>query len=80
MVHRFNMATLHAVYRKVATAHGYYVTPGNVAGIHRGAPGVNIGGENRGDGESWMVGGREGEGTASGGEGRGGGGGALYTR
>lgn len=25
---------------------------------------MNIGGENRGDGESWMVGGREGEGTA----------------
>lgn len=41
MVHRFELATLHVVRRTLATAHGYYVTPGNVAGIHRGAPGVN---------------------------------------
>lgn len=68
MVHRFKMATLHAVYRKLATVHGYYVTPGNVAGIYRGAPGVNIGGENRGDGRvgGWWAVGREGEGTARG--------------
>lgn len=59
MVHRFELATLRIARGEMATAHGYYVTPGNVAGIHRGATGVNIGGENRGDRERQM-GGRRG--------------------
>lgn len=57
MVHRFpEPATSRVVGWDLATSRGYYVTPGNVARIHRGAPGVNVGGENRGDGESRKVG------------------------
>ena len=46
------LATSHTVAREPATVHGYYVTPGNVAGLRRGAAGVNTSGENRGDGDS----------------------------
>lgn len=65
MVHRFEPATPRVDGGEPATLHGYYVTPGNVAVVHRGAPGVNVGGENRGVRESRKVGGRRGAGGAA---------------